>query len=176
MDIEADFLVNPFSYILGAISVVGFFIVARHEIRLWLHQRFGKRRAAVRDAIPDFGLPGRRVSIILGLLFMGIVFSALIFIFNEKVEKLAPNITLSDFLLIMFAFTMLPGGLAGMSAGAWINTISRSHQEDNLLERLLAGTLVYVAFITVVELSGIHPLLFFCGPAVTLLVYRFSPV
>ncbi len=176
MDLEADFLVNPFSYILGVVSFVGFFIVARNEIKLWLRQRCGTRRAAEQVTTPGFSLSGRRASIILGLVFMGIVYSTIIFIFNEKVEKLGPNITLNNFLLIMFAFTMLPGGLAGMSAGAWINAISHGHQEDNLLERLLAGILVYVAFITVVELSGIHPLLFFCGPAVTLLVYRFSPV
>lgn len=172
MDIEADFLVNPFSYVLGAVSFVGFFIVARNEISLWFHQLFAKRRVL---EVVNSTRPSRPATVILGLILMGIVFSTLIFIFNEKAEHLEAKMTLDHFMLIMFAFTMLPGGLAGMAAGAWINAISRNHAHY-LPEWLLTGMLVYLALIIVVEFSNIHPLLFFCGPAVTLLVYRFSPI
>ncbi len=180
MEFATDFLVNPFSYILGVVSFVGFFIIARNEVGQWFQKLFGKRRAvtaennAVLPVSRDFSLPGKRASIILGLVLMGIVFSALVFIINEKAEQLEPKIDLINFLLIMFALTMLPGGLAGLAAGVWINAIRRSSQ-DNLLERLLTGMLVYLTLITIVQFSEIHPLLFLCGPTVTLLVYRFSP-
>ncbi len=183
MDFEADLLVNPYSYIIGAVSFIGFFIVASNEIRLWLYQVFGKRGAAgavygaissVERNIQNIAQPARRTSIILGLIFMGIVFSAAVFILHASAERLELNLKLNDFLLIMFVFTMLPGGLAGVAAGAWVNAASRVPQ-SHLLDRLLAGMLVYLAFITLEEFTDIHLLFYLCGPAITLLVYRFSP-
>ncbi len=181
MNFKADLLINPFSYILGAVSFIGFFIVARNEIMLWLHDLLSKRRAAavgcgaISPSEPNIIRPARKPSIILGLIFMGVVVSAALFTLHAKVEQLGLNINLNIFLLILLAFTMLPGGLTGMAAGAWISAAQRNHR-DHLLQGLLAGMLVYLAFITLFEYTEVHLLLFLCGPAITLLVYRFSPI
>ncbi len=128
---------------------------------------------SIEHNFPNIIRPARKLSVILGLIFMGLFFSIAIFMIHTISEKLELNINLIDFLLIMFAFTMFPGGLAGIAAGAWINAISRITQ-GHLLESLLAGTLIYLAFITLFEFTDIHLLLFLCGPAITLLIYRFS--
>ncbi len=103
------------------------------------------------------------------------VVSTAIFIIHTKTEPLELVIDLNAFLLIMFAFVMLPGGLAGIAAGAWINAAGRIRQ-GHLLQRLLAGTLIYLAFITLFEFTNAHLLLFLCGPAITLLIYQYSPI
>lgn len=184
MDFEAEFLLNPFSYILGTISLIGFLIVARNEIRLWFSPLFGKLQAARAKSAAhpldkqnssNIFQPARKNSILLGLILMGIVFSDVIFIMHVKAEQLEPVINLNNFLLIMFALTMLPGGLTGMAAIAWIQAAGRIHP-GHLLGSLLAGMLIYLGFVTLVEFTEIHLLLFLCGPAITLLVYRFLPV
>ncbi len=138
----------------------------------------GKEKGSGMDIernLPNTIRPARKLSIILGLIFIGVIVSAAVFITHTKAEQLEPNINFNDFMPIMFAFMMLPGGLAGMVAGVWINATSRIPQ-GHLLERLLAGMLVYLAFITLFVFTEIHLLLFLCGPAITLLVYRFSPI
>ncbi len=126
---------------------------------------------------PERNLPGTirpawKTPIILGLVFMGVFVSTVIFITHVITEQLEPQIDFHDFLPIMFAFILLPGGLAGVAAGEWINATSRISR-GHLLERLLAGILVYLAFITLFVFTQIHLLLFLCGPAITLLIYRF---
>ena len=49
-------------------------------------------------------------------------------------------------------------------------------QGAGLLNGLLTGLLVYVAFIFLVELTQMHVLLFLCGPVITLAVFRFAPL
>ncbi len=188
MDVETELLANSFSYILGAVSFIGFIIVASDQIRLWFGRLLGKRRVAGTVSagsgygaaayngqnLKSINRSAEKASIILGLIFMGVIVSAAIFILHTKVEQFELKINLNDFLLLLFAFTMLPGGLAGIAAGAWINANNRLAQ-DHLLEGLLAGTLVYLAFITLFEFTEVHLLLFACGPAITLIVYRFAP-
>ncbi len=183
MDLEADFLVNPFSYILVAVSFVGFFIVARDEIKLWFLTIYAKYRAAKaeKSAAPALGrnhqkITGRvnRQTVVLGLVFIGIVISAAMFIINARTEQLEPSIHVTTMMLVMFAFTILPGGLTGLIAGAWINATRHNHQGD-LLEELAIGMIAYLILIVLIELTQFHLLFFFSGTIVTLLVYKFSP-
>src|SRR5512146_1242483 len=123
MDFGNDLLENMFSYILGAVSVIGFLIVAHDEIMLRVDQLLGKQRLARTAAAgadykkpaprdPDLANilgPDEKVPILLGLIFMGVIVSAAVFLMHTKVEQLALNINLNVFLIILLAFTMLPG-------------------------------------------------------------------
>ncbi len=182
MNIDDILPVNSFSYILGAVSIIGFIIVARNEVRIWFHHlaaRLRASRAAQSEILPvDLNSPNairpaNQLSIILGLIFLGITISVAIFLIHLKGEQIERSISLNTYLMIIFVFTMLPGGLAGLLAGVWINA-KRQRQQGRLLAWLVYGMLFYLAFITAFEFTEIHLLLFVSGPAVTLLAYRFS--
>jgi hypothetical protein len=182
VDIEADFLVNPLSYILGAVSFIGFFVLARKEVRLWLQGRIYRRSVAASKQSTALAIEqqekqaGKLTPTLAGLILMGMAFSAAVYAANATVEIVEMRLWYSDFLfmLVIFSFTMLPGAMAGISAEAWIHA-SNSNQSTDLLNGLLTGMLVYLGFIFLIELTQMHVLFFLCGPVITLAVFRFAP-
>ncbi len=178
MDGDPEFLINPLSYILGAVAFIGFLIVLWNEGKLRIQRvPIGQRRAQAAlsgtSSAPVISRSSARWMRILGLVFLGLLFSVVIFVSNEKIERLNANISLFGYMLILFGFIMLPGVLTGVSAGMWIKA-TRQGGSCDMLGSLIVGLLVYIALIVLVEFSDVDPLLFFCGPVVTLLVNRYS--
>jgi hypothetical protein len=177
---DMDVLVNPLSYILGVISFIGFFIVARKEIRCWLQNWLSllpvvKRRSSISAvSLPELVPSSSKGVILLGLFLIGISLSALVMILYHALisQKDMPQF---GFLLSMFLLVMLPGGLAGMAASLWIDP-SGTRCKGSLLGRTLFGMMVYLGLFSLAEFTGLDLLLLLFGPAVTLLVYQFSPL
>jgi hypothetical protein len=177
---DMDVLVNPLSYILGVLSFIGFFIVARKEIKCWLQNCLSllpvvKRRSHVSAvSLPELVPSSSKGVILLGLFLIGISLSALVMILYHALinQKDTPQF---GFLFSMFLLVMLPGGLAGIAASLWIDPSGRM-RKGSLLGRTLFGMILYLGLFSLAEFTGFDPFLLLFGPAVTLLVYRFSPL